>query len=223
MRAVPDVVTSESATLDRERFKSLWARCRTDHGTEGADAAFDVLYRYYSERCRHYHTPDHIEHCLRQFDAAADLMDEPDAVEMALWFHDAIYEIEADDNEARSAGLFEELAGGTMPGAFKRRVRELIMVTTHQGAPASRDEGFIVDIDLSSFGLPWDEFLRDSAAVRAEFGDIDDATFYPRQLDFMKRLLDRPGFCFTEFFRDRHGARAHRNIRRTIEAMEDLD
>ena len=81
-------------------------------------------------------------------------------------------------------------------------------------------EGFIVDIDLSSFGLPWDEFVRDSAAVRAEFGHLSDDTFYPRQRDFMRKLLARPSFCYTDFFRERHEARARENIRRTIENID---
>ena len=79
---------------------------------------------------------------------------------------------------------------------------------------------FIVDIDLSSFGLPWEAFLRDSRAVREEFSRVTDAEFYPRQKKFLESLAARPAFCFTEFFRDLHETRARRNIERLCAKLE---
>ena len=203
--------------MDRQRFESLWSRCI------GADAAavFDELDALYREPHRRYHSAAHIEHCLRQFDLAADRMDEPDAVEMALWFHDAIYDIPASENELRSAELFAARARGRGSERFRSSVHRLIMATTHlDPPPATLDESFIVDIDLSSFGLPWDEFLRDSRAVRAEHPHVPDSEFTPRQMKFLRSLAARPVFCFTEYFRDRHEARARRNIERLCARLE---
>jgi len=201
--------------LDRQRFESLWSRCIGD----GAGAVFDELDALYGEPHRHYHTAAHIEHCLHQFDLAADRMDRPDAVEMALWFHDAIYEIPTEKNELRSAELFAARAAGRGSEPFRSEVRRLIMATIHREPPATLDESFIVDIDLSSFGLPWEEFLSDSRAVRAEFSQVTDAEFYPRQKKFLESLVARPAFCFTEFFQDRHEDRARGNIERLFEKL----
>ena len=181
---------------------------------------FDELDALYREPHRRYHTPAHIEHCLRLFDLAADRMDEPDAVETALWFHDAIYDVPTEKNELRSAELFAARAGGRGSERFRSKVRRLIMATTHREPPATLDESFIVDIDLSSFGLPWKEFLRDSIAVREEFPLAPDAEFYPRHRKFVESLVARPVFCFTEFFRDRHEARARENIGRLFARIE---
>ena len=196
--------------MDRERFERLWERCIGG----GAGAVFGELDALYREPHRRYHTPAHVEHCLCCFDLAADRMDEPDAVEMALWFHDAIYDVPTEENELRSAELFAARAGGRGEERFRSKVRRLIMVTTHREPPATLDESFIVDIDLSSFGLPWEEFLRDSLAVRGEFPLVPDAEFYPRHRKFVGSLVARPAFFFTEFFRDRHEARARENIER---------
>ena len=203
--------------MDRKRFEGLWSRCI---GT-GAGAVFDELDTLYREPHRRYHTAAHIEHCLRQFDFAADRMDEPDAVEMALWFHDAIYDVPGKENELRSAELFAARADGRGSEQFRSEVHRLIMATTHlDPPPATLDESFIVDIDLSSFGLPWEEFLRDSRAVRAELLHVSDAEFYPRQKQFLESLAARFEFCFTEFFRDRHEARARENIERLCARLE---
>ena len=202
--------------MDRERFERLWERCIG--GCAGA--VFDELDALYREPHRRYHTPAHVEHCLRCFDLAADRMDEPDAVEMALWFHDAIYDVPTEKNELRSAELFAARAGGRGEERFRSKVHRLIMVTTHREPPATLDESFIVDIDLSSFGLPWEEFLRDSLAVREEFPLVPDAEFYPRHRKFAESLVARPAFCFTEFFRDRHEARARENIERLYAELQ---
>ena len=203
--------------LDRQRFEALWSRSIGDDAAE----VFDELVALYAEPQRAYHTAAHIAHCLRQFDLAADRMDEPDAVEMALWFHDAIYEIQAQDNEQRSAELFAALAGGRGSERFRSSVHELIMATTHlDPPPRTLDESFMLDIDLSSFGRPWEEFLDDSRAVRAELAHLSDAEFASRQRKFLEGLAARPVFCFTEFFRDRHEARARENIERLCARLE---
>ena len=205
--------------LDRERFERLWER----RIGVGAGAVFDALDAAYREPHRRYHTVAHVEHCLHCFDLAADRMDEPDAVEMALWFHDAVYDVPTQGNELRSAELFAARAGGRGSERFRSTVHRLIMVTEHREPPATLDESFIVDIDLSSFGLPWDEFLRDSLAVRAEFAMVPDAEFYPRHRKFTESLLARPHFCFTEFFRERHEARARENVERILAGFAARD
>ena len=202
--------------LDRPRFETLWNRRIGD----GAGVVFDELETLYGEPHRVYHGAAHIEHCLRLFDLAAGGMDEPDAVEMALWFHDAIYDIPARENERRSAELFAARAGGRGSERLRSKVRGLIMVTTHLDPPTTLDEAFIVDIDLSSFGRPWEEFLDDSRAVRAELAHVPDAEFYPKQRKFLGSLAARPEFCFTEFFRERHEARARENIARLCAVLE---
>jgi predicted metal-dependent HD superfamily phosphohydrolase len=161
---------------------------------------------------RRYHTPVHIAHCLKQFDLAREHMHEPDAVEMAIWFHDVIYDAKAMDNELKSAELFTELAGSDVSAEFNSKVRDLILVTIHRQLPETRDEKFVVDIDLSSFGLPWDRFLKDSDAVREEFPHLNDQEFYPIQKVFLDSLMSRKTFCFTKFFRDRHEDTARENI-----------
>ena len=202
--------------LDRPRFEALWNR----RIGEGAGEVFDELETLYGEPHRAYHAATHIEYCLRLFDLAAEGMDEPDAVEMALWFHDAIYDIPPRENERRSAELFAARAGERGSERFRSKVHGLIMATTHLDPPTTLDEAFIVDIDLSSFGRPWEEFLDDSRAVRAELAHVPDAEFYPRQRKFLDSLAARPEFCFTEFFRERHGAQARKNIARLCAVLE---
>ncbi len=203
---------------ERARFAALWERCLGGDRAL-AEAVHARLVKLYEEPHRHYHTLDHVRHCLGEFDRAAALMDDPDAVEMALWFHDAVYRSGAVDNERRSADLFRQWSETPADAAFLQRVDDLIMATTHRDQPARRDERFIVDIDLSSFGLPWEAFERDGHRIRAECADIGDEAYYPGQLRFLRSLQSRPTFFFTEFFQRRYEPIARDNIRRVIENL----
>lgn len=208
--------------MDRQRFEHLWKRFGGGITSVALADRFDELSDRYSESHRRYHTPEHIAHCLQQFDAARCLMDDPNAVELAVWYHDVVYDIGVDDNEALSADLFARHAQGVLSAATIAGVRDLIMTTMHLcSLPATSDQAYLVDIDLSSFGLPHSEFLRDSVAVREEFPDIPDQQFYPKQQKFLCALLDREYFCFTAFFRDRHEQQARSNICGYLRELQD--
>ena len=204
--------------MDRDRFESLLNRCRVgDSGAVGA-ALFEEVSSRYREPHRRYHTPQHIEHCLGQFDLAAGLMDDRDAVEMALWFHDVIWEPGAApaSNERRSAHFFVDRLGDALSARFRDEVYRLVMVTVYPSEPATSDEGYMVDIDLSSFGLPWEEFRRDSQAVRDEFPHLSDKVFFRGQHRFLARLLGKERFFATEFFAERYERTARSNIERLL-------
>ena len=84
------------------------------------------------------------------------------------------------------------------------------------------DAGFMVDIDLSSFGLPWEQFLDDSNNVRDEYQHLSDTEFYRGQLQFLRHLLDRASFFATAYFREHHEARARANLKRKMEGLAKL-
>jgi predicted metal-dependent HD superfamily phosphohydrolase len=147
-------------------------------------------------------------------------MEDADSIELALWFHDVVYQPDAPDNEMASAERFKRSALETMSDDLVRQVHRLIMATTHENPPASIDEQFVVDIDLSSFGLPWDRFSQDSRNVRREFPHLNDREFARSSGKFLSRLLDRPGVYSTPFFKARLEETARENLRRQIAILE---
>lgn len=207
--------------MNERRFVLLWERCI---GAPGK-AVFNRVDARYREPHRYYHGPAHIEHCLRKLDEAGARVPNRDAVEMALWFHDVVYDVPeapAQDNEKRSAEFFRLCADGGGTGRFRADVRRLIVITEHRVLPEPEDERFMIDIDLSSFGVAWPEFLRNSRAVRLEQPRIPDDRFHAGTEGFMRKMLARPSFCFTAFFRARHERTAIENINRYLQMPEPL-
>ncbi|MGR9106850.1 MAG: HD domain-containing protein [Gammaproteobacteria bacterium] len=202
--------------LLRERFGALWTRCLLPTQKIDGNRIYDDLIGHYSEPGRWYHTRAHVFHCLSEFDRAITRLECPDAVELALWFHDAIFVPGADNNEQRSAGLLTECAGTSFSPSFVNKTCGLILVTTHKQPPAQGDESYMVDIDLSSFGVNWIRFVRDSLHVRYERSDVADKDYYLSHARFLRSLLDRPHIFQTELFHDLYEESARRNIRQLL-------
>ncbi|HXH03481.1 MAG TPA: hypothetical protein VNN09_09190 [Candidatus Competibacteraceae bacterium] len=205
--------------MERRRFLELWRRCRCGACEAEAAAVFTELQRRYDEPWRHYHTVAHIAYCLERFDEVRDRLHQPDAVELALWFHDAVYDPRADDNEARSAALALACLDEEADPALRDRVRELILATRHCVPPRDHDQRYLCDIDLCSFARPWALFLRDTRALRAEKAFVPDAEFYPRRLRMLETLLARPHFFHTSAFRWRFEAAVRANLQRAVAAL----
>ncbi len=59
----------------------------------------EQLLSAYAEPHRHYHTQHHIAACLEALDAHRHCAERPEEVELAIWFHDAVYDTRRTDNE----------------------------------------------------------------------------------------------------------------------------
>jgi len=180
-------------------------------------AVFAALDRRYREPHRHYHTWEHIGECLDVLGWARPLAQDPAAVEMALWFHDAVYEPRGVDNEERSACLAREAAGAMgLSEELGRRVAALIQ-DTRIGSPGAASRGadsrLITDVDLSILGRPRGRYRRYEAAIRREYARVPLEEFRRRRGELLGDLLSRPRLYATELFRDRYEARARENLR----------
>ena len=197
------------------RFDVLWRRCMASRDSTPADEVQADLRRRLGAPDRRFHNLHHICDCLRRLDEVASLLSDRDAVEVALWFHDAVYVPSDADNERHSANLFLTRSIGANP-VFRRRVCGLILATRHVGQAHSNDRRFIEDIDLAGFGATWEAFMREGDSLREEFAAQTDAQYYAGQVCFLAQLKQRPWFFATDYFRDRYEARARENLDRLL-------
>lgn len=200
----------------KDRFFELWHRCLIPKSDCDEESVYQELMLRYNEPDRSYHNLSHLIHCLYQFDLVSHLIPHPDAVEMALWFHDLVYIAGEADNEQKSAELFRQVASNCCSNDFKNKVADLILITSHIDTPKDDDECFIVDIDLSSMGLNWNVFLLDSDNLRKERSDVSDSEYCRRHNGFLKFLLERRRIFHTDFFYTRYEQSALQNINRLL-------
>ena len=199
-----------------------WSRAWTGLGLpgEGMDLR-DQLLAAWSEPQRRYHTLRHLGDCLALFEETTHLAVRPAEVEMALWFHDAVYALKAGDNEARSAAWAERvLAEAGAAPEVRQRVHALVMATCHDALPATDDARLLVDIDLSILGAEPERFDEYEVQVRQEYAWVPSLLFRRKRREILQAFLARPAIYATAWFRERFEAAARANLQRSVARLK---
>lgn len=204
--------------LTARRWLGLWQQLGVSRSADSALAdAYAALTARYAETHRHYHTAQHISECLAHFDTARALCEHPHEVELALWFHDAIYQPRAKDNEEQSArwalSVMREAGIGAEPC---QRVRSMIMKTCHDALPQTPDEAVLVDIDLSILGADSVRFDEYEIQVRAEYGWVPLFLFNRTRREILQGFLARPALYSTAHFHSQLETTARANLARAL-------
>jgi len=190
------------------------------------DALKSELSALYQAADRHYHNLAHIKAMLALAGEYRALLDDPDAVEAAIWFHDAVYDSRAKDNEAKSAEMAEKSLTGRASSERLARIAAMINATATHQLPALDDEGalddtaLLLDMDLAILGAEPHAFDAYEQAVRREYGWVEEPMWRAGRAAVLKTFLARPHIFHTQAFRDRFEARARENLGRSLQALQ---
>jgi predicted metal-dependent HD superfamily phosphohydrolase len=203
-------------------LQSRWARLLTTLGcpVNRIEPAFTDLREHYESSGRYYHTLDHIGAVL---DTVYRLgaTEQTSALLLATWFHDAIYDSRAGDNEERSAGFARRtLQSLGVDEAILREAERLILLTkTHMPSPDDRLGQILVDADLAVLGVPEAEYDIYARAIRKEYAWVPDEAYRAGRRGVLERFVQRPRIYRTEAMFAQAEEAARRNLRREIESL----
>lgn len=206
----------------RPRFEALWTR---SVGAGDPAPVWDRLDAGYGDSGRAYHGWAHVAAMLTGLEAAKA---EPefarlrfDAVELAAFFHDAVYDPRRSDNEAASAALFAEHAGAAPALGTEgvERVRALILATAEHGASPDPATRLLIDLDLAILGAAPEAYAAYAQATRREYAHVPDALWQLGRSAVLRRFLDRETIFQTQFFVRRFEAPAGANLAGELEAL----
>ncbi len=200
-----------------------WRDLMRSYGVAGeaADAAFADLARRHAEPGRFYHDLTHLREVLAVVEELAVVAADLNAVRLAAWFHDAVYDSRAKDNEERSADLARATTSGLgVPREIVANVVRLIVLTkTHAAPDADADASVLLDADLAILGAPeprYDEYAR---AIRDEYAWVPEEAYREGRRRVLLGFLRRERIYRTErTFRERE-ARARSNLRREAASL----
>jgi predicted metal-dependent HD superfamily phosphohydrolase len=180
----------------------------------------EQLLRAWDEPQRHYHTLQHLTECLALFDTLRAHAEQPADIDLALWFHDAIYDVQGHDNEARSAHwAVQALAAAGVDTARCQRVHDLIMATCHAALPASPDQALLVDIDLAILGAPAARFAEYTLQISAEYAWVPPDAYAVKRRAVLQGFLDREQIYTTPAVAQRLEQRARANLAKAISSL----
>jgi predicted metal-dependent HD superfamily phosphohydrolase len=191
-----------------------------------APLAADLRARY-AEPHRRYHTVEHLEEVLASFARLRDLASVPEAVELALWFHDAVYEAAAPAgaSEARSAALaVEQLRGAGFEGALVAEVERLVSLTAgHEVAAGDANGAVVADADLAILGAEPARYARYATDVRAEYVHVPDDAWATGRAAVLRGFLARPRLYRTDRAHADLDTAARRNLAHELAALPPID
>ncbi len=209
--------TPEQAEIEgrlQQRWLSFWQRVGAQVNSE---PFFQELVERYSEPHRAYHTLRHIDDCLTELDSIRDHAVNPDAIEMAIWYHDVIYD-QVEKKEERSADFAVKVAAEMgLREDFATEVFRLVLTTKHLSIPEDNDARLLADIDLTILGQAPQRFDQYEDDVRKEYSHVDDMAFSRGRSTVMKSFKERGQIYSTEFFRDKYELSARSNLERSLQ------
>jgi predicted metal-dependent HD superfamily phosphohydrolase len=189
-------------------------------GRRAPHEAFEHLNAAYSQPHRKYHTVQHLRECFALYDSIPASPAKTVHVELALWFHDVVYDPKATDNEAASAAWAEGLLRSAgLPLDTQQRVARLIELTRHAATPPEGDEEqLLVDVDLQILGASPQRFAQYEAQVRLEYHWVPEEHFRQARVALLKQFQSRPYIFQTRVIRGLLEEQARQNLARTIVA-----
>jgi predicted metal-dependent HD superfamily phosphohydrolase len=177
----------------------------------------DELIKRYSESHRVFHTTAHLLCVLEALDA---LSSDP-LLQLAAWFHDAIYQPGMPWNERRSARLANvRLARLGVPQIERNMVAEAVLATRSHDADEPRYAA-LLDADLSVLGASDMQYQSYCAAIRAEYAFIPLGAFLRGRLRFIEGMLAREAIYHTAPARSKFEDQARGNLERELHHLRE--
>src|SRR5262245_31364188 len=136
-------------------LQQVWVEHLTAAGAlaEAVPEAFAQLVAAYQSPGRYYHTLEHVARVLETAERLSNHVRELAAVRLAAWYHDAVYDPRANDNEERSAEMARAALNAlAIAPPLVDRVVQLILATKTHLTDCDPDAAVLLDADLAILG-----------------------------------------------------------------------
>ena len=171
----------------------LLRRWTTLLGAHAEPVGRDLLDRW-GEPHRAYHDRRHLTEVLDALDALTGA-DPPAAVVFAAWFHDAVYEGRAGEDERASAALAALVLPSLVDrGTVEEVVRLVLLTASHRPEPGDDAGALLCDADLAVLAAPPERYAAYVRGVRREHAHVDDGAFRAGRAQVLRALLEGPLF-----------------------------
>ena len=200
-------------------LQASWESLSARVGLEGeaSQNIYDSLVSMYSVPGRYYHNLGHISLMLGFYEEFRKYAGDPDGLELAIWFHDAICLPEASDNEEKSVKLaLNMLSGAGLGEASLSNVSKNILATKQAQPRMDFDSKLIRDLDFCNLTLPFEEFRAITDTVIQENSSLGEEISKNQAISFFEKLDRRRSIYQTYLFETMYEARARENVRQML-------
>ena len=190
--------------------------------TAVADALLTALKQSMAEQHRAYHTLGHVLDLLRESDKHAMSDADRMQLELAIWYHDAVYDVFAQNNEHLSAVMATDQMRSYLTPEATQCLFDDIMSTAHHTDPRpDYPAQLLLDLDLAVFAAEPLTYKMYTQRVREEYRAVPDIMFNRGRMHALQQYLDREYIYHTPHFRECYEEAARLNVGAELRELSD--
>jgi predicted metal-dependent HD superfamily phosphohydrolase len=206
-----------------ETFVKKWQALAGKIGLDRASSqeVGNFLLAQYTQSGRHYHGAGHIVSMLEGFNAIKATFERPLAAELAIFFHDVIYDPSRRDNEEQSAKKLQQMLGGLVDPPLLEAAAFSIEATKQHALTPNHDTNLLLDLDMAILGQPWPIYEQYARDVMQEYLPVYGQMAYRhgRRTIFLEPTIAKGTVFLTEAFKPLN-PQALENMRREAELLK---
>jgi predicted metal-dependent HD superfamily phosphohydrolase len=143
-------------------------------------------------------------------------------VELAIWFHDAVYDTRGSDNERKSAEWAKTVIQQSgLSGNVVERVSASILATCHNADVEGTDPQLMADVDLAILGASASAFWRYEENIRKEYAWVPESLFRQRRAEILRGFLSRPHIYYHKLYREMFEEKARLNLQQAVAELSE--
>ena len=199
-----------------EKFQQYWTQFSESINLRSVQSASlsSILFHCYVGN--YYHTHQHIVECLELFYDIKDQLDDPIAVELAIWFHDIIYDPQASDNEEQSAKMMLKHCVGMLKKAELEKVARWIMETKKHLPTKEHDLKYLLDLDLAILGTSAPRFAEYEQQIQQEYAWVNPRVYQQKRAEVLRQFYQQKSLFQTRYFQQKFEEAAKNNLKAAL-------
>lgn len=199
------------------QLEKSWFELHRHYHFSEPQKVFNKLIAAYSEKQRAYHTLQHVYECLVLLESIRSDLKDAYSVELALWFHDAVYDPQAKDNELKSAELFGRYMVQDLSVEIVEKIKRWIIATQKHEAADELDLQFLLDIDLAILAASPERFEEYEQQIQQEYAWVDPDVYSIKRKEVLAHFYQAEPLYQTEYFQQSLEPRAKENLREILD------
>ncbi|QNX06604.1 HD domain-containing protein [Acinetobacter seifertii] len=199
------------------KLEHVWFELHQHYHFSEPQKILDELIAAYGEKQRAYHSVQHLYECLSLYQSIQSELNDPSAVALALWFHDAIYNPQAPDNELKSAELFEQLMAQDLLPDTLAKIKRWILATQKHALTDETDLQFLLDIDLAILAAPPERFIQYEQQIQQEYAWVEPEVYSIKRKEVLMHFYQSEPLYQTAYFQKNFELNAKQNLRKILE------
>ena len=138
------------------------------------------------------------------------------SVELAIWFHDVIYNPQAHDNEQQSADYMLRMLENVLGAEQIAKIYAWILATKAHASTADTDLAYLLDIDLAILASDPMRFAEYERQIQQEYAWVEPSLYVQKRQQVLRHFLETQPLYQTPFFQKRYEHQAKQNLTQTL-------